>query len=198
NYEEGYYTCTVHVKYEWKPSSCSCCKVFGHTQEEYPKNIGVGVATNNSRGNKKKHVKHANEVSNSNRFDVLNTVDNDMELGTNGGLQLQVIKGLIQVHPRFGMSRIVVIIDKIGKYENLIIDEQAILMDDDGNPLKKVEYLGDHDSEDEVALVDDDMAHSMALKRVGFGTQSLLEQWRDSYGNGDYDDDPYDDDMYEG
>ncbi|GJZ63029.1 hypothetical protein Tco_0619450, partial [Tanacetum coccineum] len=22
--------------------------------------------------------------------------------------------------------------------------------------------------------------------------------WRDSYGNGDYDDDPYDDDMYEG
>ncbi|GJY61274.1 hypothetical protein Tco_0461931 [Tanacetum coccineum] len=38
----------------------------------------------------------------------------------------------------------------------------------------------------------------MASKRVGFGTQSLLEQWRDSYGNGDYNDDPYDDDMYEG
>ncbi|GKE82989.1 hypothetical protein Tco_1552989, partial [Tanacetum coccineum] len=26
----------------------------------------------------------------------------------------------------------------------------------------------------------------------------LLEQWRDSYGNGDYDKDPYDDDMYKG
>ncbi|GJU51490.1 hypothetical protein Tco_1221045 [Tanacetum coccineum] len=25
-----------------------------------------------------------------------------------------------------------------------------------------------------------------------------MEQWRDSYGNGDYDDDLYDDDMYEG
>ncbi|GJS89926.1 hypothetical protein Tco_0772562 [Tanacetum coccineum] len=58
--------------------------------------------------------------------------------------------------------------------------------------------IGDYDSEDEVASVDNDMAHSMASERVGFGTQSLLEQWRDSYGNGDYDQDPYDDDMYEG
>ncbi|GJR68194.1 putative reverse transcriptase domain-containing protein [Tanacetum coccineum] len=64
-------------------------------------------------------------------------------------------------------------------------------------PTNEVEYPNDHDSEDEVASVDNDMAHSMASERVGFGTQSLLEQWRDSYGNGDYDEDPYDDDMYE-
>nr|GFA56248.1 hypothetical protein [Tanacetum cinerariifolium] len=37
--------------------------------------------------------------------------------------------------------------------------------------------------------VDNDMARSMTYER-GFGTQSLLEQWRDSYDNGDYDDDP--------
>ncbi|GKD46132.1 RNA-directed DNA polymerase, eukaryota, reverse transcriptase zinc-binding domain protein, partial [Tanacetum coccineum] len=41
---DGYYTCTVRVEYEWKPPRCLCCKVFGHTQEECPKNIGVGVA----------------------------------------------------------------------------------------------------------------------------------------------------------
>nr|GEV55260.1 hypothetical protein [Tanacetum cinerariifolium] len=57
--------------------------------------------------------------------------------------------------------------------------------------------LGDHDSEDEVESIDNDMARSMASKRVGFGTKNLLEQWRDSYENGDYDEDPYDDDMYE-
>ncbi|GKC69954.1 hypothetical protein Tco_1115837 [Tanacetum coccineum] len=67
-----------------------------------------------------------------------------------------------------------------------------------GNPLKKVEFLGEYESEYEVASIDNDMARSMAYERVGFGTQSLLEQWRDSYGNGDYDDDSYDDDMYEG
>ncbi|GJW40803.1 copia protein, partial [Tanacetum coccineum] len=37
--EEGYYTCNIHVEYEWKPSRCACCKVFGHVQKECPKNI---------------------------------------------------------------------------------------------------------------------------------------------------------------
>ncbi|GKC45822.1 hypothetical protein Tco_1063544, partial [Tanacetum coccineum] len=79
-----------------------------------------------------------------------------------------------------------------------LIDGQSILVDEAGNPLKMVECLSDYDSEDEVASVDIDMARSLASERVGFGTQILLEQWRDSYGNGDYDEDPYDDDMYKG
>ncbi|GKD83578.1 hypothetical protein Tco_1350417 [Tanacetum coccineum] len=66
-----------------------------------------------------------------------------------------------------------------------------------GEPVKKVDYPSDHDSEDEVASVDNDMARSMTSEKVGFGTTSLLEQWRDTYENGDYDYDPYDDDMYE-
>ncbi|GJT40999.1 hypothetical protein Tco_0940864 [Tanacetum coccineum] len=83
------------------------------------------------------------------------------------------------------------IVKKIRKTEKLIIDEKVSLVDDDGKPLKKVDYPGDHDSEDEVESVDNDMARSMASERVGFGTQSLLEQWRNSYENGDYDEDPY-------
>ncbi|GJX84688.1 hypothetical protein Tco_0335462 [Tanacetum coccineum] len=67
-----------------------------------------------------------------------------------------------------------------------------------GSSLKNVEYPSDYDSEDEVTSVDNDMARSMASERVGFVTQSLLKLWRDSYGNGNYDEDPYDDDMYEG
>ncbi|GKD05318.1 hypothetical protein Tco_1180292, partial [Tanacetum coccineum] len=63
---------------------------------------------------------------------------------------------------------------------------QAILVDDASNHLKKVEFSGDYDSEDEVASVDNDMARFMASEMVGFDTKSLLEQWRDSYGNGDY------------
>ncbi|GJX63802.1 hypothetical protein Tco_0296702 [Tanacetum coccineum] len=90
------------------------------------------------------------------------------------------------------------IIDKIGKFDDVLSSGQAILVDNAGNPLKKVEFPGEYDSEDEVASVDNDMARSMASERVGFGTQSLMEQWRDSYGNDDYDDDPYDDDMYKG
>ncbi|GKE41922.1 retrotransposon protein, putative, ty1-copia subclass, partial [Tanacetum coccineum] len=169
---EGHYICNVRVEYEWKPPRCASCKVFGHIHEECPKNTGVGEKktlkkpsqtsrgvlvgqkiglksqkeyrsvpkkpTASSSGNKKKGVVPTIKVSNSNLFEVLNSIDND------------------------------------------------------------VEYMDDYDSEDEVVSVNNNMARSMASERVGFGTQSLLEQWRDSYGNRDYDEDPYDDDMYEG
>nr|GEU61520.1 hypothetical protein [Tanacetum cinerariifolium] len=58
--------------------------------------------------------------------------------------------------------------------------------------------LIDISSEDEVASVDNDMTIFLALKKVGYGTNSLLEQWKESYVNSDYDFDPYDDDTYEG
>ncbi|GKB18799.1 hypothetical protein Tco_0852722 [Tanacetum coccineum] len=83
------------------------------------------------------------------------------------------------------------IMEKINKMENLIIDGKAILVDNKGKPLSKV----DEDSEDEVASVDNDMANFLA-KNDGYGTQSLLKQWKDSYD--DYEYDPYDDDLYEG
>ncbi|GJW96508.1 zinc finger, CCHC-type containing protein [Tanacetum coccineum] len=128
-----------------------------------------------SSGNKKKGVVPTIEVSNSNPFEVLNSVDNDVELGTNGGTTSLVNNEATSSGSSF-----------------MNVDNST------RNPLKKVEYPDDYDSEDEVASVNNDMASSMALEMVGFGTQSLLEQWRDSYGNGDYDEDPYDDDMYEG
>ncbi|GJV69050.1 hypothetical protein Tco_1484559 [Tanacetum coccineum] len=56
-------------------------------------------------------------------------------------------------------------VDKIGKFEKLIIQGKVTLVHDDGKPLKKVDYLGDHDSEDEVKSVDNDMTHSMATER---------------------------------
>ncbi|GJU27340.1 hypothetical protein Tco_1165961 [Tanacetum coccineum] len=39
---------------------------------------------------------------------------------------------------------------------------------------------------------------SSSIKKVSYGTNSLLEQWRETYENADYDYDPYDDDMYKG
>ncbi|GJX06133.1 RNA-directed DNA polymerase, eukaryota, reverse transcriptase zinc-binding domain protein [Tanacetum coccineum] len=176
---EGHYICNVYVEYEWKLPRCASCKVFGHIHEECPKNTGVEYRlvpkkpTASSSGNKKKGVELTIEVSKANPFKVLNSVDNDVDTST------------------------IPIIDKIKKFKELLTSGQANLVDEAGNPLK-VEYPDDYDGEDEVASVDNDMARYMASKMVGFGTQSLLEQWRDSYGNGDYDEDPNDDDIYEG
>ncbi|GJW26648.1 hypothetical protein Tco_0040459 [Tanacetum coccineum] len=113
---EGFYTCNVRVEYEWKPLS------------------------------KKKDVEPLKEVSNSNPFNVLNSVENDDDLGANGGS--------LSTTP---------IAEKINKIEKLIIDGQVTLVDDKGKPVEKVDYSGDHDSEDEVASVDNDMARSMRM-----------------------------------
>ncbi|GJW29359.1 retrotransposon protein, putative, ty1-copia subclass [Tanacetum coccineum] len=156
-----------------------------------------------SSGNKKKGAEPTIEVSNSNPFDVLNLVDNDVEFGTNGRTTNLVNNGATSSGSLFMNVNIVVqvlllLLRKSGNIKIYLLAGKLFLWIKLANPLKKVEFPGEYDSEDEVASVDNDMARSMAYERVGFGTQSLLEQWRDSYGNGDYDDDPYDDDMYEG
>ncbi|GJX72222.1 hypothetical protein Tco_0309393 [Tanacetum coccineum] len=114
----------------------------------------------NTSGNKK-DVDLTIEVSNSNLFDMLNLVENDVSLGTNGGT-----------------SNLVTLVDE-------------------GKPLAKVDFSGDHDSEDEVASVDNKMTNFLASKKVGYGTNSLLEQWKETYANDGYGFDPYDDGMYE-
>ncbi|GKB18913.1 hypothetical protein Tco_0852836 [Tanacetum coccineum] len=159
--------------------------------------------TASTSGNKKKGVEPTKEVSNSNPFNVLHSVDNDVKFGTDEGTSNLASNGANPSGSSFwnvetSSTSTTSIVDKIGKLEKLIIDEKATLVDDAGKPVKQFEYLDDHDSEDEVESIDNDMARFMASERVGFGTKSLLEQWRDSYENGDYDEDSYDDDMYEG
>nr|GEV56617.1 ribonuclease H-like domain-containing protein [Tanacetum cinerariifolium] len=158
--------------------------------------------TASSSGNMKKGVVPTIEVSNSNPFEVLNSAYNDVELGTNERTTNLVNNEVTSSRSSFmnihnSSTMTTPIIDKIRKFEELLTSGKATLVDEAGDLLKNVEYPDDYDSEDKVALVDNDMARSMALERVGFGTQSLMEQWRDSYGNSDYDEDSYDDDMYE-
>ncbi|GJT22905.1 ribonuclease H-like domain, reverse transcriptase, RNA-dependent DNA polymerase [Tanacetum coccineum] len=150
---------------------------------ECPKNPGLGVgasATKKKPSQAHKGVDSTNMVSDLNPFDVLNSVDNDVEMGTNGGSSNFDKNGANSSGSSFwnvenSSNSTTPTMDKIGKFENLIIDGQAILVDEAGNPLKKVEYPGDHDSEDEVASVDNDMARSLASEKTGFGTRSLLE-----------------------
>nr|GEV31031.1 hypothetical protein [Tanacetum cinerariifolium] len=88
---EGHYTCNVRVEYEWKPPSLvNPLKVFRlvqkmtfKSQKEY--RPVIKKPNTSSSGNKKKGVGTTIEVSNSNPFDVFNSVDNDVEFDTNKG-----------------------------------------------------------------------------------------------------------------
>ncbi|GJT08900.1 retrovirus-related pol polyprotein from transposon TNT 1-94 [Tanacetum coccineum] len=193
---EGHYTCNVHVENKWKPPRCSSCKVFGHTHEECPKNTSAGEkktvkkpsqtsrvpkkSTASSSGNKKKAVEPTIKVSNSNPFDVLNSVDNDVEFGTNGGTTNLVNNGATS-----SGSSVMNTDNDVEFSSNAPIVPTGIM-----------------ESDSEVEVVFDETTNLRILTsgkyRIdkGYGTNSLLEQWRDSYpDNDDYD--PYDDDMYE-
>ncbi|GKC75098.1 nucleotide-diphospho-sugar transferase [Tanacetum coccineum] len=218
---DGFYTCNVRVEYEWKPPRCACCKIFGHIQEECPKNLGLGVAKNLKKPSqaprgvpvgpkvgfksakeyrtisKKPTInisESTKEVSKSNPFEVLSLVDNDVDLGTNEGISNSDDKGTSNVS-----SSNTPIGEKIDKIERQICEGKLIFVDDDRNPLVPTGIV---DSDSEVEVLFDETANLILSTSgkdgsdKGYGTNSLLEQWRDSYpDNDDYD--PYDDDMYE-
>nr|GEX70353.1 hypothetical protein [Tanacetum cinerariifolium] len=199
----GIYTCTIRVEYEWKPRRCS----VGHNVGFKPvKQVYRPVSKNNNAntsGNKKKDVESSKEVSNPNPLDVLNSVKNDVELDINertSNLASKEANSSGSSLWNIGSSNTTTtpIVEKIDKLERLIIDEKFSFMDDEGKPLEKVDYSGDHDSEDEFEPVDNEMENFLASNRVGYGTNSLREQCRKTYENADYDYDLYDDDMYEG
>ncbi|GKC47577.1 putative reverse transcriptase domain-containing protein, partial [Tanacetum coccineum] len=193
---EGYYTCNIRVEYEWKPPRCACCKVFGHDQEECPKNIGNGEM---------KNLKKTSQTSKDRDPLLFYSVENDVELGTNRGTsnlasQATNSSGSLFWNVDASSPSTTHVIEKIDKIEKLIIEGKVTLVDDDGKPLEKVASSCDYDSEKRNTFTGETLypKNKFLAKKDGYGTQSLLEQWTESYENGDYGYDPYDDDMYEG
>ncbi|GKF54311.1 hypothetical protein Tco_0161221, partial [Tanacetum coccineum] len=141
--------------------------VFGHTHEECPKNSGLGVA---------KNLKKPSQASKG--------VPVGLKVGFKPVKEYRLVSKKPTANSSGNKKKVNVetsststtpIVEKIGKIEKLSIDEKLTLVDDDGKLLKKVDYPSDHDSEDEVESVDNDMARSMASERVGFGIQRLME-----------------------
>nr|GEW20192.1 hypothetical protein [Tanacetum cinerariifolium] len=130
--------------------------------------------------NKKKGVEPTIEVSNSNPFDFLNSIDNDVEFGTNGRTT-----NLVNNEATLSGSSFMNI-DNDGEFSS-------------NTPIVPTDIM---ESDSEVEVVFDETTNlriSTSAKDgsdKGYGTNSLLEQWKDSYpDNDDYD--PYDDDMYD-
>ncbi|GJU79345.1 reverse transcriptase domain-containing protein [Tanacetum coccineum] len=148
------------------------------THEECPKNPGLGVAKN-----LKKPCQASKGVLVGPKVDFLPAKEyrpvSKKPTANSSGNKKKVVEPTKE-NVETSSTSTTRIVEKIGKIEKLIIDGKITLVDDDGKPLKKVDHLDDHDSEDEVESVDNDMAYSMASERVGFRTQTLLEQWKDS------------------
>ncbi|GJT03752.1 hypothetical protein Tco_0838214 [Tanacetum coccineum] len=147
--------------------------------------------TASSSGNKKKGVEPTIEVCNPNPFDVLNSVDNDVEFGTNGRNTNLVNNeatlsspSIMNLNNDGEFISNTPIGEKINKIERKIDEGKLRLLDNDGNPLVPTDIV---ESDSEVEVVFNDTANlriSTSGKDgsdKGYGTNSLLQQLRDSY-----------------
>nr|GEX90115.1 hypothetical protein [Tanacetum cinerariifolium] len=143
-------------------------------------------STASSSGNKKKGVKLTIEVSNSNPFDVINSVDNDVEFGTNEGTTNLVNNEATSSGSSFmhidndgDSASNTPIGEKIDKIEQQIGEGKLRLLNNDGNPLVPTGVV---ESDSEVKVVFDETANlriSTSGKDgsdKGYGTNNLLEQ----------------------
>ncbi|GJT03947.1 hypothetical protein Tco_0838409 [Tanacetum coccineum] len=193
---------TIRVEYKREPPRCSTCLIFGHSVDNCPKapkrvvnrvDKGKGGSSGaDDDGFIEAPSVGKKNVSTSCSPSKMTSKTNDSTSG-NGIFSLSnLFEALNEDNP---------VTEDVDSGNKASMSEgECVLVDDDGKPLEKVDYSGEHDSEDEVEPVDNEMASFLALKPsgVGYGTNSLLQQWRETYGNVDFDYDPYNDDMYEG
>nr|GEZ62922.1 hypothetical protein [Tanacetum cinerariifolium] len=130
-------------------------------------------STANTHG-KMNNPESTKEVSKSNPFEVLTSVDNDVDLGTNRGIANSADKGTNNVS-----SSYTPICEKNDKIERQIYEGKLRFVDDDGNPFFPTGIV---ESDSEVEVVFDETANLRILTSgkdesdKGYGTNSLLEQ----------------------
>nr|GEY21070.1 hypothetical protein [Tanacetum cinerariifolium] len=172
---EGFYTCNVRVEYEWKPPRCTCCKVFGHVQDECPKNKVSDVVKNIKKPSQTpRGVSVGLKVGFQPTKKVYRHVSKKNNVYTSGNKKKDAEP--TKENAESSSPSTTPIVEKIDKIERLIIDGTVTFVDDEGIPLIMIDSSGDHDSDHEVALVDNGMANFLASKDVGYDTSSLLEQ----------------------
>nr|GEZ06709.1 peptidase S10, serine carboxypeptidase, alpha/beta hydrolase fold protein [Tanacetum cinerariifolium] len=126
----------------------------------------VSKKNNVNSSGKRKDAEPTIGVSNSNPSDVLNSVENDVDLGRNGRASSLASKkanfsGSSFWNVKSSSTSTTPIVEKNDKIERLIIDEKVTLVDDEGKLFAKVDSSVDHDSKDEVASVDNEVTNSV-------------------------------------
>ncbi|GJV90718.1 transposon ty3-G gag-pol polyprotein [Tanacetum coccineum] len=176
---EGYYICNIRVEYKWKPPRCACCKVFGHVLEESPKNINANETKNFKNTSQTPKGILIGQKMGFKLKQVFQPVSKKSTANTCGKKKNSesTKEGTINVS-----SSNTPIVEKIDKIEQQICEGKLRFIDDDGNPLVPTGIV---DSDSKVEVVFDEFANlrlSTSGKDgsdKGYGTNSLLEQWRD-------------------
>nr|GFB55816.1 zinc knuckle CX2CX4HX4C [Tanacetum cinerariifolium] len=135
---EGYHMRTINVVYEWIPSRCSSCKIFGHVLDECPKQPVSDVL---------KNLKNPRQAGRG--VPVSLKVENDDDLGTDERnskvVEIWANSGMVSYahnsSPVASSSpNIASLVERINNLERQIMDEKLILVNNVAKPLNKVDY----------------------------------------------------------
>ncbi|GJT63665.1 hypothetical protein Tco_1015145 [Tanacetum coccineum] len=186
---EGFYICTIRVKYEWKPPSCSSCKGLGHVLDECSKNIGSNVAKNLKNPRKAaRGVPVGPKVGCKQVKQVFRPVLNKTNANTSGKKK-KYVKSRKQVsnsntfdllnsshhlffHVASSSTITTPIFEIIDKLERQIIDRKLTLVDDNVNLLPKVVSMANVDIDSEVEDMVNEHAGFMASTGLKIGNDS--------------------------
>nr|GEV73809.1 hypothetical protein [Tanacetum cinerariifolium] len=183
----------IRVEYEWKPPRCSTCLIFGLSLDDCqkaPKQVvnkmdkGKGGSSGADDEGFVEVKKKKSGAEGANQKTTPSVGKKNASTSGNGTFSFSNSFEALNVENSVSEE-----IEMGNKASTSGVQEEG--------PLKNVEYSCDQNSEDETESVDNEMTNYLASKPTGVGcdTKSLLEQWRETYVNDDYD--PYDDDMYE-
>nr|GEW64889.1 hypothetical protein [Tanacetum cinerariifolium] len=181
---------TIRVEYEWEPPRCGTCLIFGHSVDDCLK--GPKQVVN--------RVDKGNGGSSRVDDEGFIGVKKEKSCGNDGGIKKFKpisMKPKTQYRPKVNqltkrVSRKMAY--SIGNgtfslsnsFEALNVDDsvteevesegKCVLVNDDGNPLAKVDYSGDHDSNDEVEPLVNEMTSYLASKSSGLD-MVLIAYW---------------------
>ncbi|GKB19337.1 beta-caryophyllene synthase, partial [Tanacetum coccineum] len=164
---EGFYMCTIRVEYEWKPPRQATRRVSVGPKISFKSTKQIYIPVYNKNGSSSSGKKKQAKMS---RQKVSNS------------------------NPFDALN----LIENDDDLERQIIDGKLMFVDNDGNPLVPMRNV---DSKSEMKLMFKETVNLMASTSFkggsdrGCGTNRLLEQWRETKQDDDYD--PYDDDLYE-
>ncbi|GJW96294.1 putative ribonuclease H-like domain-containing protein [Tanacetum coccineum] len=162
---------TIRVEYEWEPPRCSTCSIFGHSFDNCPKALkrvvnkmdkGKGGSSGSDdegfievKKKKSSDNNRGKKTSNRSRVKPKTHYRPKAKQSTEGASQKTTSSvGKKNVSTSEEGQRSTSLLEKINIFEKQLLEGKCGLVDNDGKLLEKIDYSGDHGSEDEVEFID--------------------------------------------
>nr|GEY21734.1 hypothetical protein [Tanacetum cinerariifolium] len=148
---------TIRIEYEWKPSHCSTCLIYGHSLVDCLKVAPKRVVNSIDKGKRLTSGADDECFIGETRYEYQVTIKSHQAI-------MEVYFSWQENGQSFNP-----IVENINVLEKHILEGKLVFVDDNGKPLEKVDYPDNLGSNNEVEPVENKMASFLASKSIGVG-----------------------------